>query len=94
MTIEVVNDASASRYGLIVDGERIGELEYDIRRNMIILFHTEVDTGKRRAGWGGQFVREVLDQVRANTPYRVVAACPFVSNWIEDNPEYADLLER
>jgi hypothetical protein len=39
-------------------------------------------------------VQDVLDAIRTDTDYRVVADCPFVADWLGHHPEYRELEER
>jgi predicted GNAT family acetyltransferase len=84
----------ANAYFLVVDGERIGQTNYDIHGDVIEFTHTEIDPEKREAGMGGELVEGALEHVRTATDYRVVATCPFTASWIEEHPEYQDLLTR
>lgn len=94
MATHVVHNPTRSRYELTVDGEDVGSTHYRVEGNTIRFSHTEVDTERREGGLGGQLVRGTLDQVRAETDYRVVPECPFMRSWIQKHPEYQDLLER
>ncbi|WP_207455733.1 GNAT family N-acetyltransferase [Herbiconiux sp. SYSU D00978] len=94
MTTEVRNESGNSRYELHKDGELAGFAEYVIRDGEIIFTHTEIDPEKRESGMGSQLVQSALDDVRANTDYRVRPACPFVAAFIDEHPEYSELTER
>ncbi len=94
MPTEVVNDASMNRYELLVDGDALGFADYQLRAETIVFTHTEIDPAKRRIGMGSELVRGALNLVRAETDYRVIASCPFMSAWIEAHPDYQDLLTR
>lgn len=94
MATEVVNDANMNRYELLVDGEAVGSADYQIRGETIVFTHTEIDPARREKGMGGELARGALNLVRAETDYRVVASCPFMSAWIAEHPDYQDLLER
>ena len=52
---------------------------------------TFVPEEKRGGGIGGTLVRQALDQARERG-WRVVPSCPFVESWIEEHPEYGDLV--
>jgi predicted GNAT family acetyltransferase len=94
MPTEVVNDASMNRYELLVDGDAVGFADYQLRDNTIVFTHTEIDPARRERGMGGELARGALNLVRAETDYRVVASCPFMSAWIAGHPDYQDLLAR
>lgn len=99
MATEVVDAAERSRYEVIIDGDEAGTAAYEITgaelgTGVIEFTHTVVDKERRETGLGSILVRAALDDVRANTTYRVVASCPFVAKWISLHPDYADLLTR
>lgn len=93
MVTRVVHNPDAARYELEADGNAVGFIDYELRGNDLHLVHTEVDPDKRQTGFGGALVRGTLDEVREGK-LRVVADCPFVASWVDDNPDYSDLLER
>ena len=90
MSFTVIDHAEASRYELH-DGETLaGVVEYQLGRGSIIFNHTEVSSAYEGQGAGSQLVRETLDDARRRG-LRVVVRCPFMSDWIERHPDYADL---
>ncbi len=94
MARSVRNEPDERRYAIYVDGELAGSSEYRIRDDEIVFIHTEVDQTRQERGLATELVRAALDDVRASTSYRLVAQCPFVSAFVEKNPEYADLTGR
>lgn len=88
-----------NRYELLVDGVQVGYTDYQIRagsdgKDEIVFIHTEVDPSRQEKGLGSELVRGALNLVRAENDYRVVAKCPFTKHFIEEHPEYQDLLTR
>ena len=94
MTSTVRNHPESLRYELLLDGDRLGFIDYAIDGDTIDLLHTEVQKDRTEAGLGGTLVRGALDQIRADSNYRVIPSCPFVKRWIGEHPEYADLATR
>ncbi|MBX3100657.1 MAG: N-acetyltransferase [Salinibacterium sp.] len=94
MATEVIQDASMNRFELLVDGQSVGELDYQIRDNTIVITHTEIDPAQQGGGLGGELVRGALNLIRAETDYRVIPVCPFTGPWIDRHPEFQDLLTR
>ncbi len=94
MTTEVQQDTKMNRFDLLVDGVSVGEADYRINGNTIVMTHTEIDPSRQEAGLGGELVRGALNLIRADTDYRVVASCSFTAAWISKHPEYQDLLTR
>jgi predicted GNAT family acetyltransferase len=92
MALAVTDDPDRSRYELRDDGHLLGFTEYRERADGVLVFpHTVVTEPKRGAGYGSTLVQGALDDVRAKGR-TIVAQCPFVSRFVEEHPEYADLL--
>ena len=96
--IEVRHVPEDKRYELWAAGERAGFAAYGLEESpegggeRIVFTHTEIDDRFEGQGLGSELVRGALDDVRAGGRQRVVAQCPFVTQWIEHHQEYADLL--
>jgi predicted GNAT family acetyltransferase len=91
MQIEVTNDAEASRYELRLDGRLVGIADYRTTGTTVVFSHTEIDPPLRGRGLGAELVRAALDDVRA-AGLTVVPLCWYVAQYIDEHPEYADLL--
>ncbi len=65
----------------------------DYRRDgdTLVIFHTEVPVALRGQGYGDILVRGVLDDVRRRN-LRIVPRCWFVRGFVDQNPEYRDLI--
>lgn len=79
------------RYEIEVDGEVAGFIAYRRGEGVITLVHTDVDPKWEGEGVGSELVRGALDDLRARG-LRVRPLCPFVAEFIERHPEYADLV--
>lgn len=86
--------AAQNRYVFQSDGEDVGLTDYELHGSAIHLTHTEIDPEHRGSGLGDDMVQAVLDTVRLDTDYTVVAECPFVVDFIERHPEYEELQQR
>ncbi|HWR86390.1 MAG TPA: GNAT family N-acetyltransferase [Rhodoglobus sp.] len=93
-TTEVVQDAAMNRFELLVDGEQAGVADYVERDGEIVFTHTEVDPSRREKGLGSELAKGALNLVRAESDARVVASCPFIAAYIDEHPDYQDLLSR
>jgi uncharacterized protein len=92
MNIEVREVAERQRYEAVVDGAVVGFAVYRDYGGVRVFTHTEVLPAFRGHGVGTALARGALDQVRASG--RTLAAqCPFISSYIERQPEYADLVD-
>lgn len=66
----------------------------DYRRdgNVLTIFHTEVPRALRGRGIGEMLVRGVLEDIRRRG-LKLVPRCGFVRVFLDDNPEFRDLIE-
>ncbi len=81
-----------SRYELLIDGQRVGLIDYRLHGQRIALVHTEVTPTLRGQGLGDALVQAVLDDLRARG-LEVNPVCPFVSDYIRAHrDEYIDLV--
>ncbi|WP_240632330.1 GNAT family N-acetyltransferase [Cryobacterium sp. LW097] len=93
-TAHIRHEPDLSRYTLWQDGEPVGLADYRLAGQSLTFTHTEVDPAKRAHGLAGFLIEQALDDVRTRTDLTVVAACPFVADWIDQHAEYQDLLIR
>ena len=83
-----------NRYLFVNDGVEVGFTDYQVVDHDIRVTHTEIDPILRGTGLGAEMVQAVLDTIRDDTDYRVVAECPFVVAWLRHHPEYQELEQR
>ena len=87
----VVRNDERSRYDIVVDDHVVGHSDYRIDGDRQVFVHTEIDPAYRGRDLADHLVRAALDDAR-DTGMRVVPQCPFVADFIEEHPEYADLV--
>jgi predicted GNAT family acetyltransferase len=87
------DNSSANRFELQVDGRVAAVASYVLAPGKIVLNYTELMPGFEGRGLGQILANAVLDDVRLRG-LRLAAKCPFFSTFIEDHPEYADLIDR
>jgi predicted GNAT family acetyltransferase len=92
--VEVTDNPAENRYEARVEGELAGFAAYHLTRSSIVFTHTEVDPAFKGRGVGSALARFALDDVRAKGERDVVPVCPFIHGWIDDHPDYADLVRR
>jgi predicted GNAT family acetyltransferase len=73
------------------DGDVVGFSAYKRAGDAVVFTHTEVDDSLEGQGVGSKLVRGALDDVRA-AGLSVRPLCPFVKAYIDEHPEYADLV--
>lgn len=91
--IRIEEEPDASRYVAKAGGRRAGTLVYRRRPGMVTATHTEVDSHFEGKGLGGRLAERLLADARERGE-TVVAQCPFVGDYIDRHPEYADLVAR
>ncbi len=91
MALDVVRNEERSRYEITLDGRPVGFADYRQQRDTVVFPHTVIQPSMRGQGVGAELVRRALDDVRAGGS-SVVAQCWYVAQFIEEHPDYADLL--
>jgi hypothetical protein len=87
----VRHDVDASRYEYVVDGVVLAVADYQRDGDRVLMHHTATDPAHRGQGIAARLVAGVLDDVRAHGQ-RVIPSCWYVAEFIDEHPEYADLL--
>jgi uncharacterized protein len=87
---DLTQNAAHSRYEFAVDGATAIAV-YQAAPGVLTFTHTEVPAALRGQGIGSRMMRAVLADVRTQG-LKVVPRCPFVADYIERNPEFADLV--
>jgi uncharacterized protein len=88
---DVRDNPERNRYELFVDGRLLGIAEYRRNGDVMVLPHTVIQAPERGKGWGEVLVRAALDDIRRQG-YRIVPQCWFVAEFVDLNPQYADLV--
>ena len=92
MALSVSDNPARSRYELRDGDHVLGFTEYHEGDGGVLVFpHTIITVPKRGAGYGATLVQGALDDVRAKGR-RIVAECPFVQRFVDEHPDYQDLL--
>lgn len=91
MAILVRNNPGRSRYELLIDGDLAGVADYSIVEDRVVMPHTEIQQQLRGQGMGAVLVRNALDDLRSSGR-TVVPQCWYVAQFIDENPEYRDLV--
>jgi uncharacterized protein len=88
---EVVHVPDKHRYELRLGGRLVGLAEYHRSDGVIVLTHTEVDESCRGRGFGSVLARAALEDARSEG-LEVAPLCPFIERYIEQHPEYGELV--
>ncbi len=87
------NDVEESAYLAEIGTDRAGKAVYHVRGETLVFVHTEVGARFSGQGIGTQLVRFALDDVRSRG-LACVPICPFFAAFIEEHPDYLDLVDH
>jgi predicted GNAT family acetyltransferase len=90
MPSPIRDNTALSRFELDVGGVT-AFMRYRLNGGVLMLDHTETPVQARGRGIASQLVAGVLELVRARG-LKVVPRCPFVSAYLAEHPEFADLV--
>lgn len=94
LDFDLVNDETAGVYEATSGDVSVGGVPYNlIGEDRIVLLAVSVFPEFRGRGVATELIRRVLDDVRAQGK-KVVNFCPVVEEFIEQNSEYYDVVER
>lgn len=87
---EIRQNAEKNRFEMDVEGG-VAIAVYRPSPGVLTFTHTETPRHLRGRGIASEMMRKVLTNVRAQG-LKVVPACPFVADYMDRHPEFADLL--
>ena len=85
--------AEANRFSISVDGQQAGFADFVDRDGRRTFPHTEVTPEFQGRGLATILVRQALEATRA-AGLKVIPQCWMVAEFVEKNPEFADLVDR
>jgi predicted GNAT family acetyltransferase len=88
----IVNNEEDEIYEAFVGDRSIGGISYTLKENRMALHATAVYPEFRHMGIATDLIRRVLDDVRAHGRTLTIM-CPIIVTFIQNNPEYADLVD-
>jgi predicted GNAT family acetyltransferase len=88
---EVIDNPEASRFELRLGGNLIGLADYRRSDGRLALLHTEVEESRNGQGFGSVLVEGALREAERQE-LEVLPLCPFVGWYIEQHPEYEELV--
>jgi uncharacterized protein len=91
--VTVHHDETTSRYELRDGEDVVGFASYRWEGGRLVMDHTVVDPEHREQGHGTTLARGALEDVRRRG-LRVVPQCPFIRSFVEEHPEFADLVDE
>jgi len=89
---EVRDNADNHRFELLVDGETAGLAMYRHRGDdIVVVTHSEVGPAFLGRGLGNELAQRTLELIRSRGQ-KVVPICPFFARYVEEHPEYDDIV--
>lgn len=90
MDVTVHHNDSLARYEAVLDGKLIGQLDYRIDGDRIVMYHTEVDRRHGGQGIAGRLAEAALRRAREDG-LRVIPSCSYIGDYLARNPEHQEL---
>lgn len=89
--LAVVDVPAASRFELLLAGERVGLADYSVDGDLITVPHVETDPTHQGQGFAAVLMDGVIASVRANHQ-RIRPLCPYAAAYMQRRPDSHDLL--
>ena len=89
--LEVIHNKVQHRFEIWIDG-MLSELDYQMRGNSIIFYHTGVPPRLEGQGVAARLTQVGLDYAEGKS-FNVVPACPYVVAYIRRHPRYKKLIK-
>jgi uncharacterized protein len=84
---DIVDRPEEHRFVVTVDGHS-AELVYQLRKDRLVLIHTEVPEALGGRGLGGELVEAAIDRA-VRDGLTIVPLCPFARRWLGGHPDEA-----
>lgn len=87
--VKIFDKTAARRWEVWVSDELAGLLDYRAEDDRVAFVHAEIYPRFEGRGLATEMVKMALDAVIADGK-QIVPRCPFVADFIDDNPDYAE----
>lgn len=91
MDVTVQHNDRLARYEAVLDGRLIGQLDYRIDGQRMVMFHTEVDRRHGGEGIAGRLAEAALQRASVDG-LQVVPSCSYIGDYIARHPEHRSLV--
>lgn len=88
---EIAHKKDQSRFELMEEGKKVGEMTYSASDDRMIINHTEVDEQLSGKGFGKKLVEAGVLYARENN-IKLVPMCSFAQKTIDENSDWQDVL--
>ena len=85
----VVDNPDEARYEIWAGEKLAGSAYYDLRGELTVFTHTEIDDAFGGQGLGKVLAAAALDDVVAKGR-TIVPVCPFIAGYLKKHPDYED----
>ncbi|QRP48640.1 GNAT family N-acetyltransferase [Amycolatopsis sp. FDAARGOS 1241] len=92
LDIRVDKDEKAETYDAWLGRDRVGTLVYQLTAGRVAMISVAVDREYQHQGVATELIASALDDV-ARTGAKVTIGCPAVRSFIDEHPEYADVVD-
>lgn len=92
MIEKVKNDTSGNRFFLEIEGDEV-YLMYDESKSVIDLYSTYTPPQLRGKGFAAKVVKAALEYAKEKK-LKVIPSCWYVRKFIDQNPEYQNLVSH
>lgn len=90
--VTIRNVPERGRYEATVDGALVGTSDYVILDGVIAFTHAEVKPSHTHRGIASEMARRSLEDARDEHGLRVRAVCSFYRWYLDQHPQFADLV--
>ena len=91
-TPQVVHNAAAARFELVIEGQ-VAHLDYQVAGDRLRLIHIEVPPEIQGHHHAEELARASLEYARREQ-LRVVPICPYMRTFLTNHPEYLPLVDE
>lgn len=89
----VTNNKRVFKFEISLPNDEIAFIEYRWLKSNMVLMRTLVPASMRGKGLGSYLAKYVLDYARSHN-LKIVVYCAFIAKYIENHPEYNDLVVK
>jgi len=90
-SVSVTRDDATGRFEGRLGGEVVGVIDFTLADGTLVVTHTGTVPELRGQGIAGRLTAAALDDIRERGQ-RVRPICPYTVSYLEQHPEYQDLL--
>lgn len=90
--LEVRKNETSRLYEALIDGRVVGDLAYETTNGRVSLTHSYVDPDRRHHGVASALARYALEDL-SRSDSKTGIYCGFVADYVEDHPEWSEVVD-